>query len=95
MTAITFDGLKFVQTLQEGGFDETQAKSVARAFKDAQREADVATRADIQHLEQRMENLIAQTAAETRAEIIKWISGIALAQVFLLAGILAKLVFGD
>ncbi|VFN08009.1 MAG: hypothetical protein BECKG1743D_GA0114223_112361, partial [Candidatus Kentron sp. G] len=34
MTAITFDGLKFVQTLQEGGFDETQAKSVARAFKD-------------------------------------------------------------
>ena len=91
MTAITFDGLKFVQTLQEGGFDETQAKSVARAFKDAQQEAEVATKADIT----RLEHLIAQTAAETRAEIIKWVSGIALAQVFLLAGILAKLVFGD
>nr|VFJ90974.1 MAG: hypothetical protein BECKH772A_GA0070896_1002526 [Candidatus Kentron sp. H]VFJ92144.1 MAG: hypothetical protein BECKH772B_GA0070898_1002525 [Candidatus Kentron sp. H]VFJ98742.1 MAG: hypothetical protein BECKH772C_GA0070978_1002426 [Candidatus Kentron sp. H] len=29
-----------------------------------------------------MENLIAKTAAETRVEIIKWVSGLAVAQVF-------------
>nr|VFJ96567.1 MAG: hypothetical protein BECKH772A_GA0070896_101066 [Candidatus Kentron sp. H]VFJ97981.1 MAG: hypothetical protein BECKH772B_GA0070898_101235 [Candidatus Kentron sp. H]VFK03120.1 MAG: hypothetical protein BECKH772C_GA0070978_101145 [Candidatus Kentron sp. H] len=100
MTAIPFDGLTFVQTLKEGGFDEAQAKSLAKVFKEAQHEADVATKADVGRLEHavkadiaRLEQLIAQTAAETRAEIIKWVSGIALAQVFLLSGILAKLIF--
>jgi len=118
MTAITFDTLKFAQTLQDAGFQEIQAKSVAKAFREAQHEVDPATKADIEQLKHRvktdgeqleyslkadiasvrtdidrLENLIAKTAAETRAEIIKWVSGLAVAQVVLLAGILAKLVF--
>nr|VFJ90973.1 MAG: hypothetical protein BECKH772A_GA0070896_1002525 [Candidatus Kentron sp. H]VFJ92142.1 MAG: hypothetical protein BECKH772B_GA0070898_1002524 [Candidatus Kentron sp. H]VFJ98739.1 MAG: hypothetical protein BECKH772C_GA0070978_1002425 [Candidatus Kentron sp. H] len=38
ITAIAFDTLKFAQTLQDAGFDGTQAKSVAKAFKEAQHE---------------------------------------------------------
>ncbi len=33
MAAIPFDGLKFVQTLKEGGFEEAQAKSLAKALQ--------------------------------------------------------------
>nr|VFK61034.1 MAG: hypothetical protein BECKTUN1418D_GA0071000_11424 [Candidatus Kentron sp. TUN] len=50
MTAITFDTLKFVQTLQDADFNEIQAKSLAKAFKDAQYEADVATKSDVDRL---------------------------------------------
>jgi hypothetical protein len=39
MSAITFDTLKFVETLKMYGMHEEQAKGVAEAFKDAQGEA--------------------------------------------------------
>nr|VFJ75287.1 MAG: hypothetical protein BECKFW1821C_GA0114237_107111 [Candidatus Kentron sp. FW] len=110
MSAIAFDTLKFVQTLQDAGFNEIQAKSVARAFNDAQHEANVATKADVDRLDdsiksnverlddsiksnaERLEHLIAQTNAQTRADIIKWVSGIALAQTLLLVGVLSKFI---
>nr|VFJ46844.1 MAG: hypothetical protein BECKFW1821B_GA0114236_100179 [Candidatus Kentron sp. FW] len=99
MSAIAFDTLKFVQTLQDAGFNEIQAKSVARAFNDAQHETDVATKADVDRLDdsiksnaERLEHLIAQTNAQTRADIIKWVSGIALAQTLLLVGVLTKFI---
>nr|VFK51624.1 MAG: hypothetical protein BECKTUN1418E_GA0071001_100627 [Candidatus Kentron sp. TUN]VFK53610.1 MAG: hypothetical protein BECKTUN1418F_GA0071002_10263 [Candidatus Kentron sp. TUN] len=76
-----------------------KAKSLAKAFKDAQYEADVATKSDVDRLNnliksnvERLEYSIAQTAAQTRADIIKWVSGIALAQTVLLVGILSKFI---
>lgn len=57
MTAITFDTLKFVQTLQESGFDQKQAEAVSRAFKEAQGEAGLATKSDIGELKAEMREL--------------------------------------
>nr|VFK25618.1 MAG: hypothetical protein BECKLPF1236C_GA0070990_1002317 [Candidatus Kentron sp. LPFa] len=54
MTAITFDTLKFVQTLKEAEFSERQAEAISRAFKDAQHESEVATRADIHELDNKL-----------------------------------------
>ena len=74
MAAVTFDTLKFVEKLKAAGIPETQAKAMAEAFKDAQGEADLVTKKDLQ-LE----------LAPLKADItlIKWMLGL------LLGGILA------
>lgn len=54
MTAITFDTLKFVERLKHSGISEKQAKAISEAFKDAQFEAEVATKSDLRELEYRM-----------------------------------------
>jgi hypothetical protein len=50
MTAITFDTHKFVRRLKEAGLPEMQAEAIADAFRDAQGEADLATKQDIAEL---------------------------------------------
>ncbi|MBF0609660.1 MAG: DUF1640 domain-containing protein [Magnetococcales bacterium] len=52
ITAITFDTLKFVETLKASGFDESQAKGMATAIQEVQKNnlESVATRGDIQEV---------------------------------------------
>jgi hypothetical protein len=50
MTAITFDTHKFVRTLKDAGVPESQAEAFSEAFKEAQGEADLATKRDIDDL---------------------------------------------
>nr|VFK22900.1 MAG: hypothetical protein BECKLFY1418C_GA0070996_11305 [Candidatus Kentron sp. LFY] len=50
MVAITFDTLKFVETLEESGISKTQAKAISRALQDAQHESDVATKSDVRDI---------------------------------------------
>ena len=57
MATITFDTLKFVETLKTHGMHEEQAKGVAEAFKDAQGEAELATRRDIDDLRRDMREI--------------------------------------
>lgn len=57
MSAITFDTLKFVETLKTHGMHEEQAKGVAEAFKDAQGEAELATRRDIDDVRRDMREM--------------------------------------
>ena len=45
--AVTFDTLKFVRRLQSAGVAESQAEAFAEALKEAQGEADLATKADL------------------------------------------------
>lgn len=45
MTAITFDTLKFVETLKKSGIPENQAKAISKAFAHAH--SDAATKSDI------------------------------------------------
>jgi len=45
--AITFDTLKFVQTLESAGVGREQASAIAAAVRDAHDTADVATKGDI------------------------------------------------
>lgn len=47
MATITFDTHKFVRTLKESGVPENQAEAISEAFKEAQGEAELATKADI------------------------------------------------
>ena len=54
MTSITFDTHKFVRRLKKAGVPETQAEAIADAFRDAQGEAELATKADLPELEYRL-----------------------------------------
>jgi hypothetical protein len=54
MATVTFDTLKFVETLTSSGIPEEQAKALARAFSEAQESAQLATKADLRELELRL-----------------------------------------
>lgn len=57
MTAITFDTHKFVRRLKEAGLPEMQAEAIADAFRDAQGEAELATKQDIADLRRDLREL--------------------------------------
>ena len=79
MSTITFDTLKFVEKLEAGGFSHTQAKAAAEAFAEATSQ-ELASKGDVR-----------DAINEAKIEIIKWIVGLALAQMTLIAGILIKI----
>jgi len=62
--AVTFDTLKFVQTLENAGVAREQATAIASAVRDSHNAADVATKGDLRELELRM--LAAVSAAENK-----------------------------
>jgi len=76
MTAVTFDTLKFANRLKAAGVPAQQAEAEAEALADALSSSDLATRTDL---------------IELKTDIIKWIVGIAMAQIGLLVGIMVKL----
>ena len=55
MSAITFDTLKFANTLKQAGVPDKQAEAEARAVADAIGEVDVATKRDIEDLKREMQ----------------------------------------
>ena len=55
MATITFDTLKFSDTLKQAGVPPAQAEAEARAFATAIGEVDVATRRDIDDLRKEMQ----------------------------------------
>lgn len=57
MTTITFDTHKFVRTLKEAGIPEAQAEAISEAFKEAQGEADLATKRDIDDIRRDMREM--------------------------------------
>ena len=57
MATITFDTHKFIRRLQDAGFSPQQAEAVAEAFRDAQGEADLATKRDIEDLRRDMKEM--------------------------------------
>ena len=81
MATLTFDTHKFIQTLQEGGFDPKQVEAVSRAFREASGEAEVATKQDLRELELRLEAKI----SDIKFDLVKWIAGMLLAQAALVA----------
>jgi len=50
MSAVTFDTLKFVETLEQAKLPREQASAIAAAVRDAQLTTDVATKADLANL---------------------------------------------
>jgi len=55
MTTITFDTLKFVETLEQAQMSREQARAIATAVREAQEAADVATKGDVRELRKEME----------------------------------------
>ncbi len=80
MATITIDTLKFVRTLKDAGVPENQAE----AFKEAQSDAELATKYDMKELVLRLEAKI----NEVKYDMVKWIAGMLIAQ----AGLVAALV---
>ncbi len=54
MNAITFDTHEFIKTLEEGGASPELAEAVSKAFKNAQHQSDLATKADLREMEVRI-----------------------------------------
>jgi len=85
MAVVTFDTLKFVETLKAHGLPEEQAKGVAEAFRDAQQEAEAVVqqgmRGDLNAMEFRIESKM----AEMKMDLIKWMTGALIAQAAVIA----------
>lgn len=82
MAALTFDTLKFVEKLEMAGVPRAQAKAEAEALSEiieisAQ---ELVTKRDLQI-----------ALADLKADLMKWVIGLALAQVGLLVGILLRM----
>jgi len=83
MTAVTFDTLKFVETLQDAGVDDRAAKAISTAVRDSHEAADWVTKADLREMELRMDAKFGEKFGGLQAEInsIKWMIGVLLAAV--------------
>ena len=82
MASLTFDTLKFAEKLIAAGVPDAQAKAEAAALSEVLELnlKDVVTK---EYLDYKL--------AEQKADLIKWVVGLALAQSGLLVGILLKL----
>jgi len=84
MATVTFDTLKFVETLEAAQLTREQARAIAAAVstavRDAYDSADVATKGDVHRLDTRLEKL------DTKVDLLKWMLG------FLVAGVLSLMV---
>jgi len=67
MAAITFDTLKFVQTLEEAGVDRAQASAFAGAVRDSHETADLATKADLREMAVRVDTKLDVLRSEMKA----------------------------
>ncbi|RPH63540.1 MAG: DUF1640 domain-containing protein [Burkholderiales bacterium] len=78
MAAVTFDTLKFVETLRAAGLPEAQARAISLAVRDAQetaelitsrdlREATAAIRADVHSLRAEIQSDMQSSRSELRA----------------------------
>jgi len=84
----TFDTLHFVKKLKEAGFPEEQAEALSEAFKQAQGEADFATKKDIEVMGSKLEAKI----SETESTLVRWVVGAGFLQTALIAALILKLV---
>lgn len=80
MSTITFDTHKFVKKLEASGVPSAQAEVMIEVFRESQDSAELATKTDLK-----------LAIADLRADLIKWMVGLALAQFGVLIGILLKL----
>ncbi len=82
VAAITFDTHKFVRRLTAAGIPEAQAEALSDAFRDAQREAELATKQDIELLKRDIKEL--ETKLTGELTLLKWMLGLVLGGVLAL-----------
>ncbi len=69
MSVVTFDTLKFVKTLEAGGLNETQAESIAAAYRDASVDQELVTIKDLQ---------LELAPIKSELHMMKWMMGLIL-----------------
>lgn len=82
MSVITFDTHKFVRRRKEAGVPEQQAEALSDAFRDAQSEAELATKQDIELLKRDIKEL--ETKIFGELTLLKWMLGLLLGGVLTL-----------
>ena len=90
-SAITFDTLAYVKKLKAAGVPEKQAEAHAETFAEIVEDR-IATKQDIRMLKQDLKELelsmkqeLKLGLASTKAEIIKWVAGMLVAQTAIVA----------
>ena len=105
MTAITFDTHDFVKKLKGAGFSEEQAEVLTDLQKATSQNTleqarhdyeldDLATKRDLREVELKIELVKAELKrdiAETKAELIRWVVGVGLLQITIIAGLMFRL----
>jgi hypothetical protein len=76
MTAVTFDTLKFVKTLEASGMPASQAEAMATAVRDSSAGSELITRKDLQI---ELQKEIAPVKADLL--LLKWMMGVIVAGV--------------
>jgi hypothetical protein len=98
MTAITFDTYDFVKKLKGAGFSEEQAEVLTDLQKATSQNTleqarhdyeldDLATKRDLRELELRLELKM----SENKADLIRWVVGVGLLQITIIAGLMFRL----
>jgi len=82
LSAVTFDTLKFVETLEEAGVERKQATAIACAVRDSHDAADLVTKKDL---------TLALSPIQNKLTLLHWMVGAALAGIGV---VLAKLLLG-
>ncbi len=98
MTTLTFDTHDFVKRLKGAGFSEEQAEvltelqkaTVSNTLEQARHEYDLddlATKRDLKELEL----IMRKDMAENKADLIRWVVGVGLLQITIIAGLLLRI----
>lgn len=69
MSAVTFDTLKFVKTLEASGIDDKQAEAIATAYRDASVDQELVTKMDLQ---------LELAPIKSELHMMKWMMGLIL-----------------
>jgi len=105
MTTVTFDTHEFFNQLKNVGFSEQQAEVITKLQKEAvavtleqtrhDYELDnIASKRDLKEMEFKLESRIKDTElkiAETKADLIRWVVGVGLLQITIIAGLVFRL----
>lgn len=105
MTTLTFDTHEFVRKLKGVGFSEEQAEvitdlqktTVANTLEQARHDYEldnIATKRDLKELELKIELVkseLKRDIAENKAELIRWVVGVGLLQITIIAGLMFRL----
>ncbi|MBF0436353.1 MAG: DUF1640 domain-containing protein [Magnetococcales bacterium] len=81
MMTITFDTLAYAKRFKSAGFSDQQAEEVVTALRDVRdaRLEEMATKGDIKEIVMEIEK-VWREISESKADTIKWIVGLLLAQ---------------
>lgn len=90
MMAVPFDTLKMADRLEAAGFTLKQAKAQAEAFAEvvSEESSRLATKQDIENLRLEVKALV----SDSKADLVRWVVGVGLLQMALIAGLVLKLV---